>query len=679
MGHMHTASFLDLALSEQNLLQAWDHVRTNAGAPGSDGETIQNFSRHILHHLQQLKTELLSGQYRPQPLRYVPIPKKNGGTRTLAIPTVRDRILQTSVAHVMSQFLDPQLDAASYAYRPGRSVSQAIACVLSCRDAGLQWVLDADIEQFFDHIDHEILNTQLESYFPNDPVCQMVAAWIANGSPEPHAGVPQGSPLSPLLANVYLHPLDRQLRQEHQTLIRYADDFVVLCADENQARQAWATVQQILADLKLRLQLEKTHLTTFDQGFNFLGVHFHRHTAQPLHPHAAPWVLPSDTPPDDPASGPPDVPRWLESIDPALSCDDTPASDEPPATPPAALEPRAPLLQSLYVTEPGCWLTQEHDRVVVSHQHTVRASVPLGQVDQVAILSNAMVSTALLRRCAQRRVSVVMGGWGTELLTLDRGALADHALWQAQWDLQAEPERGLMLARCLVAGKLHNSCTILRRFSRREGREAVEPLVQSMLQDERKLAAAERLEVIRGLEGAAARAYFAALRGLLPPGVDFPGRQRHPPPDPVNACLSLGYGVLAHNLHTLIRLEGLNAHLGHLHVATPGSLALVSDLMEEFRAPVVDAVVLTLWREGRLQASDFECRLGDDAEGWPCRMVSAARKRLVDALEEKLESHMVHPRLERLLDLRRIMQAQVRHYRSVVMGEVGVYHPFKLR
>jgi CRISPR-associated protein Cas1 len=148
--------------------------------------------------------------------------------------------------------------------------------------------------------------------------------------------------------------------------------------------------------------------------------------------------------------------------------------------------------------------------------------------------------------------------------------------------------------------------------------------------------------------------------------------------------LSLGYTVLAHNLHTLVRQEGLNAHLGHLHSTAPGSMALVSDLMEEFRAPVVDAVVLTLWRQGHLVEADFEWSGSADDDTSPglprpCYLRPAARRQYLAALEAKFESHLVHPRLERLMDLRRILQAQVRHYLHVLLGREPVYQPFKLR
>ncbi|WP_119157600.1 CRISPR-associated endonuclease Cas1 [Caldimonas tepidiphila] len=696
------AGLLARALEEHHLFEAWERVRDNDGAAGVDGQSIEAFGRHLFGQLQQLKSEVEHGRYAPQPLLAVEIPKRHGGTRTLAIPAVRDRVLQTAVARQMGALLDPGFDAASFGYRPGRSVAQAIARVAACRDAGLQQVVDADIESFFDRIDHARLLQALRERLPDEGLCALVSLWLGAVRREGRnatlqvRGVPQGSPLSPLLANLYLDGFDRRMHEAGLELVRYADDFVVLCADVHAAAQALRLVRETLAGLRLDLNERKTRLTSFEQGFDFLGVHFVHNLAEPINPQATPWLLPGERlrvlPPQEPpaaaalpqaptapTASEPSAARLLVSLDPALEADEVDhegrAGDEAGAV--FTREHRSPLLQTLYVGEPGCWLTREHDRVVVSRRHEVRASIPLGQLDQIAVMENAMVSTSLLRHCAERRVSVAFGGSGGELLTLDRGTLAERRLLQAQWAAQGHGELNLLLARRFVEGKLHNSRTVLRRFTRREGREAVEPLLQAIEQAQQRLATATTLDQVRGLEGAAARAYFQALKALLPEGIHFPGRQRRPPRDPVNVTLSFGYAVLAHNLHTLVRLEGLNAHLGHLHAAAAGSLALVSDLMEEFRAPLVDAVALALWRAGQLKDADFEWSTAPDEQ--PCRLARTARKLFVDALEAKLESRILHPGLQRLMDFRRAMQAQVRHYQRVLLREEAVYQPLKLR
>ena len=670
-------SLLVQALDERALFDAWERVRANHGCAGIDQESTAQFANNVLGKLQQLKAEVERNLYRPQPLQIVHVPKRNGGTRMLAIPAVRDRILQTAVAHVIGPALDARFADCSFGYRPGRSVAMAIERVVVHRDTGLREVVDADIEAFFDRIDHSLLLANLRNALPPvSPLLPLIELWLAADIRDPRAGsaclldrgVPQGSPLSPLLANLYLNSLDHGLLAAGLAVVRYADDLIILCPDAAAARDALAHLRQVVVPLRLKLNDRKTRLASFDTGFEFLGVRFIHRLVEPLVASAAPWLLPQ---PDQSVAARATHAnrRMLQSVDSSLD-------SEPADATGSALKQRPALLQTLYVGEPGATISKEHDRVVVSLHREVRASVPLGQIDQIAVLENAMISTALLRACAARRIAVAFSGPGGEIASIERGALADQAIVAAQWQAQAQPELHMLFARQFIEGKLHNARTVLRRFTRRDGRDTVHQHLLNIDDCQYRLASATNLQVLRGLEGASARSYFAALRTLLPEGVEFPSRKRRPPRDPVNALLSLGYAVLEHNLHTLLRLSGLNPHLGHLHAAAPGSHALVSDLIEEFRAPVVDAVVLTLLRQRDIRPCDFDI---DDTAELPCRLQSAARKRFVTALEAKLDSPFIHPRLQQPMDFRRAMQAQIEHYHRVLVRDEPLYLPLKLR
>lgn len=686
---MPTLSLLEQTLSERALLEAWQHVQRNAGCAGHDGQSIARFSRNALERLRRLKGEVLAGQYRPLPLQAIEMPKASGGIRTLAVPAVRDRVLQTAVSQMLGQCLEPQFDDASFAYRPGRSVAMAIQRIGQQRDAGLVQVVDADILGFFDHIDHDLLLQSLARAVPElGAMADLVALWLAadlrsaqRAAPARliERGLPQGSPLSPLLSNLYLSPFDAAMRGAGHALVRYADDFVLQCAHATAARSALGDARAALHDLRLALHPEKTRLADFDRGFTFLGVRFVHRLAETVTPAAARWltqVAGGSATPSRGAAMPPGQPRpatrtgrLLCSIDPAVAAEQ--AQDG------ASALVREPLLQTLYVGEPGALLTKEHDRVVVSCQRQVLKSIPLGQLDQIALMDNALVSTAMLRACAERRIAVAFSGPGGELACLERGSLPDQQIVVAQWRAQECAELSLLFARQFIDGKLHNSRTVLRRFARREMSDAIHAVLLGLDDCQRRLASATSLNSLRGLEGGGARHHFEGLRALLPHGVEFGARRRQPPTDPVNAMLSMGYMVLHHNMHTLLRLQGLNPHLGHLHRTAPGTLALASDLIEEFRAPVVDAVVLTLLRQRQVQPADFE--LGAIGDELPCRMRSEPRRRFIAALEAKLDSPFVHPRLGITLDYRRAMQAQVRHYLEVLARAEAVYQPLKLR
>jgi CRISPR-associated protein Cas1 len=731
-------SLVARALDERNLVEAWERVRSNDGAAGVDGQTVQDFGTHALARLQSLRDDVLQGRYRPRALLRVNIPKSGGRMRHLAVPSVRDRVLQTALAQVLRPLLEPHFEEASYGYRGGRSVAMAIARIVRLRDEGLRHVVDGDIEDFFDRIQHRLLLQQLYRLVPDDAVQELVALWLAAIVQDgPRAwllerGVPQGSPLSPLLANLYLDGFDERLLAAGHRLVRYADDFVILCADAGQARRALDDARAALVDLQLRMNAAKTRLTHVEQGFTFLGVRFCGPLVEAVDDDAEPWLLPDAADhqrvaeharrerqralalglaPDalqaapreslPSAAQPSESTQELRLLPPGA---DEAGADGPGAAADALLEaltpegaaaalvdpddetvrlldngggPREPLVRTLYVARPGVLLLKEGERVTVARQREVLASVPMGELDQLLLQAPALVSTALLSALAARRIDVCLAGARDgELLTLERGALPDLTRQALQLRRHRQAGFHLLVARACVQGKLHNARVVLRRFNRRDPCPAVDEAITRLDASLRRLPQAQRLDELRGLEGQAAKAYFDALRALLPADCGFTARKRRPPGDMVNALLSFGYAVLAAQVHRFVRLERLNPHYGHLHATAAQGMGLVSDLMEEFRAVAVDAVVLTLLREGRLTQADFRY---DAAADLPCRLGSQARKVYVQALEDKLDARFIHPRQHRLLDLRRSIQAQVRHYAAVLERREAAYLPLKLK
>jgi len=204
------------------------------------------------------------------------MPKKAGGRRRLGIPTLRDRILQRAALQVLGPKLDRKFLSCSYGYRPRRSIFHAVTAILKYRDRGLRWVLDADIDEFFDSLDQELLWGLVQREVRDKAVLRLLALWLEVGVVDRRRGkgVSQGMPISPLLSNLYLHEMDWQLVRRRWTLVRYADDFILLVRNEDMARRARKVVADILADLRLTLEPSKTRITNFDEGFAFLGVRF---------------------------------------------------------------------------------------------------------------------------------------------------------------------------------------------------------------------------------------------------------------------------------------------------------------------------------------------------------------------------------------------------------------------
>ena len=273
------------------LSRAWAEVRANRGAPGIDDVSIADVeAAGVESFLDELAEALRTRTYRPSPLRRVHIPKpgKPGATRPLGIPTVRDRVVMTAAKFVLEPIFEARFLACSHGFRPGRSAHQALDAVRVAADRGAEWVLDADIEACFDHIDHDALVAIVERRVCDRDVVKLLRSWLRAGILEGgvvsdvEAGTPQGSPISPLLANIVLHTLDEAwhtVGRRPGTLVRYADDLVAVCPTRERAEQARDLVAAALAPLGLRLHPDKTRIVRLHkgaEGFDFLGFHLRK-------------------------------------------------------------------------------------------------------------------------------------------------------------------------------------------------------------------------------------------------------------------------------------------------------------------------------------------------------------------------------------------------------------------
>lgn len=263
----------DQVVNWDNMMRAWQRVEVNGGSAGPDKVTLEAFMMDWENLLRRLHNELTTGMYRPQNPRMVEVPKASGGVRSLAIFNVRDRIVQQSINHVLLPMWDSRFAPCSYAYRPGRSAHQAIVAVEKAVKNGRPWIVDADIESFFDSLTHQRLMQVIGSWLDDESVRSLITL-ILTTSGSNGLGLSQGSPLSPLLSNLYLHSFDEALLQRSYAVHRYADDFVILCPTREQANEALQTSQRLLRTLQLRLNEQKTHIINISDGFTFLGFTF---------------------------------------------------------------------------------------------------------------------------------------------------------------------------------------------------------------------------------------------------------------------------------------------------------------------------------------------------------------------------------------------------------------------
>lgn len=276
-------SLMDKVFAPRTLALAWTKVRANKGAAGVDGQSITRFAAKADEYLAELSTALRDGTYRPQAVKRVEIPKGDGRTRPLGIPTVKDRIVQQAVRLVIEPIFESGFCDGSYGFRPGRGCHDALREVDRLIKDGYTHVVDADLQAYFDTIPHDKLMARIEAKVIDGRVLDLIRGWlradILKGLERwtPVQGSPQGAVISPLLANIYLDPLDRLMAEHGYRMVRYADDFVILTRSHEEAEAALAMVAGWVADNGLTLHPTKTHVGDCrqpGQGFEFLGYRF---------------------------------------------------------------------------------------------------------------------------------------------------------------------------------------------------------------------------------------------------------------------------------------------------------------------------------------------------------------------------------------------------------------------
>ena len=278
-------SLIDKVSSLANLKSGFAQVKRNDGSAGVDHVTIRMFEAHLEENLQRLSESLRTGSYRPQPIHRVWIAKPGSkDKRPLGIPTVRDRVAQAAVRNVLEPIFERDFAAQSYGFRPGRGPKDALRRVTELLKAGYVHVVDADLQSYFDTIPRQPLLERVRDKVADGKVLDLLESYLGQEVLEsakhwtPEGGTPQGAVISPLLSNIYLDPLDHRMAQFGYEMVRYADDFVILCRSQSEARRALSEVEAWTTAAGLRLHPEKTRIVDASQrgGFDFLGYHFER-------------------------------------------------------------------------------------------------------------------------------------------------------------------------------------------------------------------------------------------------------------------------------------------------------------------------------------------------------------------------------------------------------------------
>jgi RNA-directed DNA polymerase len=282
-------SLYDKVAQPRTLRAAWERVKANHGASGVDRQSVAQFASNAEEYLQTLRTELTRRSFRPQAVRRAFIEKPGGGMRPLGIPTIRDRVVQTALRFALEPIFEAEFHPRSFGFRPGRGCKDALRVVDALLRSGHRFVVDVDLKSYFDTIPHDRLMTALRRKVADGSVLALIEAFLKAGVLDglttwtPERGAPQGAVISPLLSNVYLHPLDALMASSGYEMVRYADDFVVLCKTREEAESALERIRVWTVAAGLELHPEKTRVTHVDApgGFEFLGYHFERGSRWP--------------------------------------------------------------------------------------------------------------------------------------------------------------------------------------------------------------------------------------------------------------------------------------------------------------------------------------------------------------------------------------------------------------
>jgi group II intron reverse transcriptase/maturase len=270
---------MELIVARSNMKRALTRVKSNGGSAGVDGMSVQDLVRHVVRHWEAIREQLLAGTYQPQPVRRASIPKPGGGVRELGIPTVLDRLIQQAILQVLQPRIDPTFSEHSYGFRPGRSARDAVEQARRHIQDGYTWVVDVDLEKFFDRVNHDVLMGRLAKRIGDRRLLVLIRRYLAAGvlaaglALERHEGTPQGGPLSPLLANVLLDDVDKELERRGHRFVRYADDCNVYVQSKRAGERVLAGLRRLYGRLRLQVNEAKSAVARAVTR-SFLGFSF---------------------------------------------------------------------------------------------------------------------------------------------------------------------------------------------------------------------------------------------------------------------------------------------------------------------------------------------------------------------------------------------------------------------
>lgn len=593
--------------------------------------------KKMLEHvnLHALSYEIENESYEASILQGVILNKAGKNPRPLAVPPLEDRIAQRAVVEIMGVDIDKLSTIDSYGYRKGKSRMNARDKIMLLNRQGYEWFFDADIEDFFDLVKHAEIELRLKSFFPDEPLVSLIMDWIRapvkfDGEiiSRP-TGLPQGSSVSPMLANLLLEDLDSDLESQGMKLIRFADDFVIVCKSEKQAKQAAQRADQSLQELGLEFNPKKTDIGHFRDGFSFLGYHFIDGLVvetQKNKRKKGKLTLENIPPSSWLATILHQRPQLLDKLNKNLEKKYQKNDLSRITSTPKQKSPELPfneLGSTLFITPPGKYLHQKNGRleIIDSESKQVLSQQNWNDLNKIIIIGRHNLSQQAQISAMKQGINIHYCSAGGKYLGVTSNSQASQEgpqLWLQQQNIFTNQNKLILpLIKQLIEAKIHNQIEVIRQRIRHSEDKENNPItaMQSLVID---LKQAQNTSQIRGYEGQASALYFSQLKKWIPEEFEFSTRQKRPSTDPFNALLSLGYTIIYSHTASILHIAGLYPWQGFFHQGYGRHMALASDLMETYRH-IVDRTAMTVLRSGQLKTEDFyilpdgSCRLTQDA------------------------------------------------------------------
>lgn len=525
-----------------------------ADSPESAGRLVYNEAGYA----EQLYGELAGNTYCHEPNTAFRIKKKDGTERIVEKLSTKDHIVHQYLLHTISRPFDRFFEEGSIGFRKGISREKAVGFVQDAVSKGFQYVIESDIEDFFPSVDLKVLKGLIDFYLPGkdtllkELLCTCISAdFMLDGKPlGREKGLAQGSPLSPILANLYLDTFDEQTASWGVKMIRYADDFVILARTRDEAEHILSHTESCLSEIGLQLKKEKTCIKPVSEGFHFLGMQFEKSAAT---------VKPEEA-----------IKR---------------------------------LRKPLYITEHFMFLALNGEAIDIYRNRTVAETIPLRRISEIIVMVRATFSTALLRYCVEHCIPVTVTletGYFITTIKPDSKKFFEISAAHAQKFHQLTDTERLAIAKDIAASKLLNYLPVFKQRYTRGTNE----IIREIEEYAERIHQGGTLDEIRGIEGITARKMYQWLNDFIEDNRFRITKRHRKCPDKINSLLNFGYYLLFSRLNATVRTAGLNPYLGLLHSPEDNYESLVSDFVELFRSRI-DRFILRMLNLKIIGLDDF--------------------------------------------------------------------------